>query len=135
MSEQSEFSADPLHATRVILDQLEIFELTRESVVLERFRLGKALAVAPNAAAGKIEGDRGQAVLRQCLRQMRKERPPRKALEAVTHDHGTQRIPGAVQIAPQRQPVLTWNLERLGCNYASRRGCHPSISPFISAHP
>ena len=91
MPEQTEFAGDPVLAAREVLQQLEVFEVARECIVGECFRLGERLPVSSDAAAGEIECQRSQSRLRQPLREIGKKRPVRESLEAVTDDDCPER--------------------------------------------
>src|SRR6202008_3083601 len=86
MPEQPEFPFDPLHSPRVILEQLEIFQIPRESVSLEGVGLGERLTIPAHSAAGKIEGYRGESGTGQRTREIWEESPVREPLEPVTDD-------------------------------------------------
>ena len=120
-------------ALRVIHEQLQVVQLSRKRVTGERLRLGERFAIASDSASGEIESDRGQSVLGQSLREVRKEAPVGKAFEAVTEDYRSERWLGGVNLAANGQAILARDVERFRTPRADLS--HPSTSPSISAHP
>src|SRR5947209_16870467 len=113
MAEQSELSGDPLLSTREFLDQLQVFELPRESISRECFGFRERLTIAANTAAGEIEGDRGESVLSQGAGEMWEKCPVRESLESMTNDDGAKRRFSRVNFAADGQPILARNVEGL----------------------
>src|SRR6185436_1422462 len=127
MTEQSESFADPAHATRVVFDEVQILEISGESVCGKGFFLGERLAIRTDPAPRKIEGDRRQPFFRQTAREIRKECPVREALEAVTnHDRAELRF-RMIHLAADRQPNPGGNIEWLWLQ--------STTSPPMSAQP
>src|SRR5438132_666167 len=133
MAEQPELAIDPLPAPRIVLDQVEIFELSRECVARKRCGLRERLAIRTDPATREVKGDGGEASFGQLASEIWKERPMCEALEAVTDDDRGQRGLGAVHFAADGEAIIARKVERLGFD---RVRCRQStISPSISAHP
>src|SRR6186997_1120150 len=141
MPEQTELARDPLFPAREIFQQLQVVEVARESILRECFRLGERLPVSSDTAAGEIECQRRQSRLRQPLREMRKERPVRETLEAMTDDDCANRRFREIGVTADTESILARNLElfrhdRLRhCSVGRDNRAQSTTSPPISAQP
>src|SRR4029077_16235700 len=133
MAEQPEFPVDPLLPARVILDELEILQLSRKCVARECLRLSERFAIGADPAPRKIESDRGQPILCECAGEIREEGPVRESLESMTDDDRSDRGFRGIDLTTDGEPVAAGNFESLGFNPAHAR--HPSTSPPMSAQP
>src|SRR3981081_2932158 len=133
MAEQAAFPVDPFLPPRVVLDELEIFQLPRKRVARECLGLRKRLAIGTDPASREIESDRGPPILCECAGELRKEGPMRESLESVTDEDRSERGFRDIHLTTDGKPIATGNLESLGLNHARAR--HPSTSPPMSAQP
>src|SRR5712671_413190 len=102
MAEQAEFSIDPFLPPRVILDELEIFQLPRKRVARECLGLRKRLTIGADPASRKIESDRGQPILCECAGEIREEGPVRESLESVTDEDRSERGFRGIHLTTER---------------------------------
>ena len=106
VSEQAELALDPFAPTRVVLDQVEIFQLSRESVSRKSRCLTEGFAISTDAAARKVEGDCRQSIPSEFARKIWEECPVCEALESMANDDRADGRFRRIHLAADRQTIF-----------------------------
>jgi len=91
---------------RVVLDQVEIFQLSRESVSRKSRCLTEGFAISTDAAARKVEGDRCQSIPSEFARKVWEECPVCEAFESMANDDGADGRFRRIHLAADRQTIF-----------------------------